>query len=493
MLLQKGIDVKLKIRHKLFLALLFTSVVVSLALHLFVKSSFERGFRDYVKQQEVEQIGLLKEELVTYFKKEGSWEFIVDNHVLWQSLPQATSLSSPQMAPARQEIKPPRRPGGRPLGGPPGGLEGGLDRGPRGVGPRISLYDAETNWLIGGAVDSLEELKMYPMELAGETIGYLGLSPDEKLLFARDQHFLKKQAEMFTLIPIVIVLLSLLLSFPMTIHLLRPINAMAEGARKLIAGKFKTRIPITTGDELGSLSKDLNILAMTLEKNEKNRKQWVADVSHELRTPLAILRGEIEALQDGIRQPSTQTFNGLHGEVMHLERMVGDLYELSMSDIGALNYKRILVNPIGIVDSVVEMFQPRMHQKNIEIMADAGEAQECSVLADPDRLQQLFSNILENSLRYTDGPGMIQVHLAVGKDSLKVSFKDSSPGVPDDQLAMLFNRFHRVEGSRNRKTGGVGLGLAICKNIVDGHEGKIKAERSPLGGVLIEIELPLSS
>ena len=287
--------------------------------------------------------------------------------------------------------------------------------------------------------------------------------------------------------------MSLVISFPLTIHLLRPIKAMTEGTRKLIAGCFKTRIPVTTSDELGVLSKDFNSLATTLEKNEKNRKQWVADISHELRTPLAILRGEIEALQDGVRQPNTHTFNGLHGEVMHLERMVSDLYELSMSDIGALNYKRVIVDPQGVLTSTVEMFEQRMQEKNIEIVMHTGETQSCSVLADPDRLQQLFSNILENSLRYTDGPGMVQVSLKVGKDSIVISFGDSSPTVPEQQLSMLFDRFYRVEGSRNRGTGGAGLGLAICRNIVDGHEGTIEAASSPLGGVLIQIELPLAS
>jgi len=160
--------------------------------------------------------------------------------------------------------------------------------------------------------------------------------------------------------------LALLISFPLTTHLLRPIQAMTEGTRKLIAGKFKTRIPVTTADELGVLSKDFNSLATTLEKNEKNRKQWVADVSHELRTPLAILRGEIEALQNCVRQGTPHTYNGLYGEVMHLERIVSDLYELSMSDVGALNYKRIIVDLLGVLQSTVEMFEQRMGEKNIE-------------------------------------------------------------------------------------------------------------------------------
>ena len=474
---------KLKIRHKLFLALLFTSVVVSLALHFFVKVSFERGFRDYVKGQEIEQIGDLREQLISRYQNEESWDFMTDNHRLWKRMYQETLVLSGKMVQVADVPEPP------PGIGPPAGPEREL----RGLGPRISLYDADKKWIIGGDRKLDADFKMSPMIIQGKTIGYLGLAPEKKLMFVRDRHFLRQQTKVFALIPVIIVVMSLLISFPLTVHLLRPINAMTDGTRRLIAGRFKTRIPVSSGDELGVLSKDFNSLATTLEKNEQNRKQLVADISHELRTPLAILRGEIEALQDGVRQPSAHTFSGLHGEVMHLERMVSDLYELSMSDIGALNYKRVLVNPLEILQATVEMFEQRMQEKNLKISLHTGDVQECCVLADSARLQQLFSNILENSLRYTDGPGMVEVNLKTDKDLLRISFADSAPGVSGEQITMLFDRFYRVEGSRNRGTGGVGLGLAICKNIVDGHEGSIQATSSPLGGVLVQIELPLAS
>ena len=489
--IKKGIEVKLKIKHKLFLALLFTSVVVSLSIHFFVKFSFERGFKDYVKAQEVVQLEELSNQLVEYFGKEGNWTFLEGNHRLWQQLHWDTSPDlHPEVMRNTKRIEPPQPQG--PPGGALGGRKGTPGGDPSGIGRRIALYDSDLNLVIGGRGEPHNELKMIPMKFQDNTIGYLGLIPEKKL-FDRDLHFLRQQGKNFALIPVLIVAMSLLISFPLTTHLLRPIQAMTEGTRKLIAGKFKTRISVTTEDELGVLSKDFNSLATTLEKNEKNRKQWVADISHELRTPLAILRGEIEALQDGVRQPNPHTYSGLHGEVMHLERMVSDLYELSMSDVGALNYKRIIVNPLGILQSTVEMFEQRMREKNIELVLQKGVVEECSVLADPDRLQQLFSNILENSLRYTNAPGMVQVILSIQKERLIIIFSDSFPTVPAEQLSRLFERFYRVEASRNRGTGGAGLGLSICKNIVDGHEGSIKAASSPLGGLLIQIELPLAS
>ena len=161
----------LKIKHKLFLALLFTSVVVSLALHFFVKLSFERGFKDYVRGQETEQIGQLSEELTAYYQREGNWKFIVGNHVLWRKLHHETSPASMVM----QEEK-----GGEPpyVGGPPVGPEGDLggpEGDPSGIGRRIALFDADLHLVIGGGGDPQSELKMVPMILKDSTIGYLGL------------------------------------------------------------------------------------------------------------------------------------------------------------------------------------------------------------------------------------------------------------------------------------------------------------------------------
>jgi len=480
--------VKFRIKHKLFATLLMTSAAVATGLFFFLQWNFDRGFLNYVKNQELEQLDRLAVNLTGYYESNGNWQFIAQNHPLWQKIHRETS-----------PIRPVEKRGGHeedvafpshPPPPPPGILP---PRPSRDLGPRIVLFDADRKWIIGGPSDEAmrRNLTMRPITYEGKNIGYLGLIPFTKLSHSGDLLFVEQQTDSFVLLTILMVGLSLLLTFPVTIHLLRPINWLTDGTRKLIAGHFKTRIPVTTGDELGRLSDDFNILAMTLEKNEKNRQLWVADISHELRTPLAVLRGEIEALQDGIRQPEPETIAALHGEIIHLERIVNDLYELTMSDIGALNYKRIEVNPAGILFGTIEMFEQRVSQKGLELITDLDIDDSCSLLADPDRLQQLFTNLLENCLRYTDAPGKIKVNVEVGKELVSIHFQDSSPGVSPEQLARLFDRLYRVEGSRNRDTGGAGLGLAICKNIVDAHQGTINADSSPLGGIWIKIQIPL--
>lgn len=479
---------KIRIRHKLFATLLLTSVIVAIGIFFFLQWSFDRGFLNYVKSQELEQLDRFSVQLTGYYAKNGSWQFIARNHPLWQKINRDTSPfteveerlghETGRGFPSDHPLPPPRIL-------PP--------KAPRELGPRIVLFDADRKWVIGGPPDDVRRnnLTMRPVTLEGKTIGYLGLIPFKELSHSGDLLFVEQQTESFVLITMVMMGLSLLLTFPVTIHLLRPINSLTEGTQQLIAGHFKTRISVTTGDELGRLSDDFNILAMTLEKNEKNRQLWVADISHELRTPLAVLRGEVEAIQDGVRQPEPDTMAALHGEIIHLERMVNDLYELSMSDIGALNYKRVAVNPVGILSGTIELFEQRVSQKGLELITDLDEDIFCSLLGDPDRLHQLFTNLLENSLRYTDSPGKIVVKVAIDKDMVSISFQDSAPGVFPEQLPKLFDHLYRGEGSRNRATGGAGLGLAICKNIVDAHQGTIEAGCSPLGGVLIKIQLPL--
>lgn len=472
---------KLSIKYKIFFTLLLTSIVVAAGLHFFIRWNFDRGFSRYVQGQELEQLDRLSEDLTEIYQDNGSWQILSTNHSLWRRL--HDDMSAPtQTVLGRDMMENKRRPP------PPLQPRGG----PNHLGPRLVLFDANKTYVIGAesSTGKLNTLELRPIKDGEKTLGYLGLIPHEKLQYARDRRFVKKQTDFFALIAFFMVGLSILLSYPITIHLLRPINELTKGTRKLIGGHFTTRIPVTTTDELGRLSDDFNILAMTLQKNEQNRQQWVADISHELRTPLSILRGEVEAVQDGIRKPEADTMNALHGEILHLERMVSDLYELSMSDIGALNYKMVDVDVAGILRGTVEQFKQRLDAQKMSIRLDLCGDDPCSILADPDRLQQLFNNLLENSLRYTAAPGAIEVKLYRNAENIHITVEDSTPGVEPKQLPKLFDRLYRVEGSRNRSTGGAGLGLAICKNIVEAHQGNISARNSPLGGLLITIEIP---
>jgi two-component system sensor histidine kinase BaeS len=274
-------------------------------------------------------------------------------------------------------------------------------------------------------------------------------------------------------------------------HLLKPVNALAKGTAKLATGNFAVRLRTDSKDELGRLAMDFNSLAQALERAETLRRQWVADISHELRTPLSILRGEVEALQDGVRECSRVTLRSLHVEILHLSKIVDDLYTLALSDIGSLNYAREIVDIEELIQSIVSGFRTKLDNKKIMLRYEPDA--EKFVYADRQRLGQLFRNIVENTLRYTDAPGKLVIRTEANKEFVIVHFEDSAPGVPETELEHLFERFSRVEMSRNRESGGAGLGLAICRKIVEAHEGEISAQQSELGGLHIKIRLPASS
>ena len=222
---------------------------------------------------------------------------------------------------------------------------------------------------------------------------------------------------------------------------------------------------------------------------EQMRKDFVANVSHELRTPLAVLRGELEAIQDGVRQFTPESVASLQAEVGTLTKLVDDLHQLSMSDEGALAYQKAPVDVINILEVVTGAFRERFASRDLKINLSLPDS--AVVFGDRDRLMQLFNNLLENSLRYTDGGGALHISGRQENGRFALTFADSAPGVKDAQLEKLFERFYRTEGSRNRASGGSGLGLAICVNIVEAHGGTIRAAHSPFGGVSITVELPL--
>jgi two-component system sensor histidine kinase BaeS len=323
-------------------------------------------------------------------------------------------------------------------------------------------------------------------------VGYLGLLTRKNLSDIRRYQFVKEQKLALSLGAAVLVLLTAGLSLPMANRLIRPIRALATATRQLAAGQYATRVPITSADELGQLARDFNALALALEKNEQARRQWVADISHELRTPLTVLRGEVEALQDGIRQPTPDSIRSLHGEVMRLNRLVDDLYQLSMSDLGALTYRKEDLDLAELVTDALAFFRPEFAQKRISLTEDIPIPGTTVIFGDHERLRQLFTNLLDNALKYTDEGGKLVIRLTSGKEGAVVDIQDSAPGVPPSKLEHLFERLYRVETSRNRAAGGAGLGLAICRNIVEAHAGTIDAQPSPLGGVWIRVTLPLT-
>ncbi|MCP4325079.1 MAG: HAMP domain-containing protein, partial [Alteromonadales bacterium] len=284
---------------------------------------------------------------------------------------------------------------------------------------------------------------------------------------------------------IVAVIISVLLSR----HLVNPIKHLESQIRLLNKGKYKIEIEIKGKDELASLAQNFNDLAQTLERNKISRDIWLANVSHELRTPVAIIKAEIEAMLDGIRILDFNALNSLAEEINHLQKLITDLATLSHTDIGAMSYQKQNINFVELCKSNLQRHQNSAKQLNLSINIDI-PMKNATVWGDATRINQLIDNLLTNCFKYTQSPGSIFISLNKEKNSVSLIVEDSAPSVPTASLPQLFDHLYRVESSRNRKTGGAGIGLALCKNIAEAHQGSISAKKSEHGGLLIQCSLP---
>jgi two-component system sensor histidine kinase BaeS len=356
---------------------------------------------------------------------------------------------------------------------------------------RLMLLDEQGSLLYGRQELLPKARRRYPIDVDGHRVGSLALLPGPPISERGEIRFLQRQSTAFLIIALGMVLLSAALSFPLAKRLVRPVNDFQGTARRLAAGDYAARVAVTGDDELGRLGRDLNGLAEALERNEHARRRWVADISHELRTPLAMLRAELEALQDGVRPLDRAAVDSLHGDSLRLGRLVDDLYELSMSDLGALTYRKVETDPAEVLAADVEAFKTKFSAASLTLRMENRLSEPALLQADEHRLSQLFRNLLRNSLRYTDTGGGLTAILSGCDNELVFDFRDTAPGVPPDALPRLFDRLYRVDGSRSRDTGGAGLGLAIAKNIAEAHGGSIEARPAPEGGLWIQVRLPL--
>jgi two-component system, OmpR family, sensor histidine kinase BaeS len=480
---------KIKIKYRLFLAMLAATGAVVICMFLIMQWSIGRGFLEYVNTIEADRFGKLSEMLEQSYTAKGNWDFLRDDPADWFEMLASTMPREGQDQERSQRLF---KRSGRPE--PRFANRSSLRPSPRfphRFEARVFLLDAQKN-PVAGPPGASDQAQIKTLRNRGHVVGYLGMRPRKRLTDTHQLLFVKQQKLAMAMIAGMMLLISAAISLPMANRLVLPIRRLAASMHRLACGEFHTRVAVGPQDELGQLARDFNTLALSLEKTEQARRRWMADISHELRTPLSILRGEIEAIQDGVRQAAPETMRSLHVEVLHLTRLVDDLYQISLYDIGALSYRKTDLNLRAMLTHALDSFRPEFAQKGIRLQAELSSDGDFPVFADPGRLHQLFDNLLDNSLKYTDAGGELSVRLQRRGNLASIELADSAPGVPPEDLDKLFDRLYRVESSRNRALGGAGLGLAICKNIVEAHEGNIAALPSPAGGVLISIELPLT-
>jgi two-component system sensor histidine kinase BaeS len=399
---------------------------------------------------------------------------------------------APPVAPAEppappQPPAPPLPPLPAPRLAPSIGQEPGVDASlPR----RITLLDADGRYLAGRTPDAIP-LARRPVEVNGRTVGYLGVARSHRPSDAMALAFLEQLRASLWWILAFAVAFSALAATLLARHFRRPIRALAGGAGMLAEGRFDVRLPAGRSDELGELARHFNTLAQQLERAESARREWVADTSHELRTPLAVLRAQLEAIQDGVRSSGPDTVDAMLRQVLALNKLIDELYALARADINALDIKPERLDLWQLAGKQAHAFEARLQAAGLAL--DLGPAPpRAMVLADPDRMRQVLDNLLENSLRYTAAGGRVALSAETGGALLRLHLDDSAPGVPDQALARLAQRFYRVDASRSRAHGGAGLGLALSRRLLEAQGAQLSFAHSPLGGLRATIAMPIA-
>lgn len=510
----------LTLHRKAFIALAALLVALLLIFAGFSRLGLQRGLGPYVAEIELARMDWLAERLQAHHTQAGGWDSLRNQPTLWGRLshpgggprrpgppPSGDLGSSPDTRPG---LPPPDHTDSSPPPPPPDDQRspgrGSItppQRHPDDIYPRLGLLDAQERVVVGTAPQS-GGARLALRSPDGQTIGHLVLAPPQGVRSEADQAFLAQHLGFVAWTGLAGLALALLLSGWLARRWLAPVEALATGARGIAQGALHTRVPVHGNDELAQLARTFNTMAEQLSSIEASRRQWLGDVAHELRTPLAAMRAEIEAVQDGIRPFDDKTALRLHRQVMRLIQLVGDL-RASLDAAGtSAPSAQVPVHPLSLLAEALASMRPRLAQAAIDVDTtglDALAAQSPApvVQGDAQQLHQVFLNLLENSLRYTDAGGRLQISArevaapggAAHPQVLQVQLDDSAPGVPTHELPRIFERLYRAETSRNRDHGGSGLGLAICRAIVLAHGGTLTADASPLGGLRITLTLPL--
>jgi two-component system sensor histidine kinase BaeS len=357
---------------------------------------------------------------------------------------------------------------------------------------RVAIYGLDGQARLGRALpqDARDTVER-PVRIGNEVVAVVRMMKLKPVPSEVEVRFLNTQYQSIVVMACVLLLIALVGAFWISGHWVRPLIAVQAATEKIAQGEFDTRLDVTRSDEIGDAMRNINQMAAGLKKLEGARRQWIADMSHELRTPLTVLRGEIDALIDGVIALTPKAMLSLREEVLQLNALVDDLHLLAMSDLKALPCYFEEVDAASLLEGVVQRFALRAAQMGLTLTLVTQLDTPVMVLWDAKRIKQLLGNLLDNSLAYTEAPGQVLVRLRNGDDNkVAIEVEDTAPGVSGSDLLRIFEPLYRADAARGRSTGGSGLGLAICEQIAKAHQGAIRAEPSPLGGVLFHLELP---
>jgi signal transduction histidine kinase len=303
-----------------------------------------------------------------------------------------------------------------------------------------------------------------------------------------DFQFLKSLNTILIGIGLFSLLFSFILGTFLAKRLSSPILKTARVAKEISDGDYAVRIKESSKTkELDELIIAINHLADSLGKQEALRKQLTADVAHELRTPLTSVGTHLEAMIEGIWEPTTERLQSCHDEILRIGKIIQDLERLAKVESENLKLEKTKINIANVIDQVLNNLEAEIKKKNLHVVT---KGKSSNIEADLNRITQVLINLITNAIKYTPEGGMIEVHLSESDTDLEVRVNDNGIGISEEDLPFIFERFYRADKSRNRMTGGTGIGLAIVKSIVSAHDGTVKVESRLNEGSCFTIILP---
>ena len=378
---------------------------------------------------------------------------------------------------------------------------------PRGSsrGLPLAVVDADGNLVWGtGGIRSRLAIAAWPatpLEAAGEQIGQLhmpralapgGIPPDGPDARGDLERTFVRETVRSLLIGLAIALgVALLVGVAMAAGITRPLRRLTAAARDVAAGDLRARSGLAGRDELATVGAAFDDMAAGLQAQEAARRNLFADIAHELRTPVTVIEGNLQAMLDGVYDRSDETLRSTLDRAEGLHRLVEDIRDLSLADVGKLDLSVERVALGRVLEDAASGMQSQAQAKGLSLESTASPAE---ALADEARLRQVLANLLDNAVRHTPSGGSIAIGSGTQDDgSGRIEVRDTGEGIPAEDLPHIFDRFYRGTDASGRKTRGSGLGLAIARALIEAMNGSLHATSTPGEGSTFRIELPAAS
>jgi signal transduction histidine kinase len=439
---------KISLQFRLLLSFLVVVLICVAIISLWANRSATSQFNLYLLRSSNLEEKVVKE-LTSYYEREGSWEDVEDL---------VFNLSSE-------------------------------------LGTNIFVLDKEGNLVARSGGKGMMGMMMSnsrSIEVDGEVVGRVSLRSRGMMGHHTplEEKFILGVNRSLYLAVIVAFIVSFFLSFLLSRQIIVPVKELSKAAEKMSKGDLSQRVKVRSQDELGELAEAFNFMAQKLEENERTRRNMLSDIAHELRTPLTTIRGYLEGFREGVIPLEEEKIKELYEEVLFLSKLVDDLRELSLAEAGELKLNFQKVNFEKLIDEVFQAFSEKAKEKGVEMRAELQKPLP-ELEGDYRRLSQVLRNLISNSLAYTSSGEKIWVRAEKEGDELVVEVEDNGEGISPTDLPYIFERFYRAEKSRPHQEGKIGLGLAIAREIIQAHGGRIEAQSELGKGTLIRFTLPL--